>query len=178
VPAANLQKSNFGPFYLSGADGPPEPGPDVVFEPTADQRACVVSNLVLDVYFRGVDSAAVNSPDRDFGGTSPRLSLLKHSSSGTVFQTMIEGKPVTGHRVGTSCTGAGFLRLTDTASLSVLDAPQPYSGTFKPTGAGGMALFNGLESASRWSLEMSNLNGPVVIQCWVLTLSLVAPTAP
>ena len=88
---------------------------------------------------------------------------------------MIEAKPITGAVVGgTSCYGT-VLSLDDTAASSVLAAPPPYTGKFRPTGGGGMAVFNGLEVASSWSLEMSNLNGPVVIECWALAITFVRP---
>jgi len=171
-----MSLSSFVPFYLSGADGPPEPGPVLNFGAPPAAGGCVVANTVLTVRFRGVSGATVTSPDRDFGGTSPKLSLQADTLALTVYQPMIEGKPITGAVVGgTSCIGQ-TLELNGTALLPVISATPPYTGKFQPTGAGGMAVFNGLRMPSSWSLEMSNLNGPVVIECWSVSFDLVNPT--
>ncbi len=168
------------PFYLSGADGPPEPGPVLNFVPGPNQVSCFLANVTLSVRIRAVNGTTVTAPDRDFGSTSPRVVFRKTAATGGLtLLPVLEFKPIDGANIGGTNCNLQRLQFSDVAALPVSSATAPYVGAFKPAGAGGMAVFNGLAPSGPWSLEMSNLNGPVVIECWTVAFSLVTtPPAP
>ena len=154
------------PFPLSGADGPPEPGPsfDVLLD-DAHGFNCAVTGVTTKVMIH-------STLPTGFGGTSPRLTLIKiGDTAGTAILSLVEATPIAGNNIATSCSGLTF---SDAASASFATAVSPYNGTFKPVGPAGMAVFGTVEVNGIWSLEMSNLNGPVIIDCWQLTYKTVA----
>ena len=145
---------------FTGADGPPEPGPSINVQIPA---SCVISGVTTSVKLRGVTSTGASRP---FGGTSPLLVL----SDPLAVVSLIQGVAIPGAQIGSSCSSLTF---SDSAALPFSSAVAPYDGTFKPgtplgvLNGSGPALANGV-----WELVLTNLQGPAIIDCWILSITL------
>jgi hypothetical protein len=156
---------------------PPVLNPDL----PADKWNCFQRDVVVSLRIRAVSAESLTAPDRDFGATTPPPSVFLQKAGSLVpgaVLALVQGTPISGANIGgTTCSeNATF---SDASSTQFSTASPPYAGVFKPAGAAGLATFDKVDAERRWSLELLNAGGPVVIECWTVEFSLVAsPSGP
>ena len=78
--------------------------------------------------------------------------------------------------------GANFTNtiFSDSAALSITAGSAPFTGSFRPSGAGGLALFNGKSIEGDWTLELINTRGGTVgtLNGWSLSVTPVISVTP
>ena len=79
--------------------------------------------------------------------------------------------------LGSNFTNTVF---SDSASQSITAGSAPFTGTFRPSGVGGLSVFNGKSIEGDWKLEITNTRGGTagVLRDWSLSVTPVISVTP
>jgi len=142
---------------LGNIDTSPPPAVTQVFNIDQSGRIPPVGTV-------GLATFTFTIPEEAAEGTISDVNLrfsASHTWTGDLVTNLIspDGTPLElFNRVGGNGDNFQDTLLDDGASASIVNATAPFSGTFRPTGSGGFAIFNGqqLRQESTWTLQVDD----------------------